>query len=113
VRQAKNIALDLGYTLETFKASKGWLSKFLRTFNMSCRRATNNHTLTPEQRKPSMLQFLWEWRKLQQTGTDPNVNRFPPEDTYTGDSVPMEDGNKDSTFISHFFPILCPQITRL
>jgi len=88
----------MGYLPDDFKASKGWLAKFLSRWNLSCRRTTNNHTLTPEERKPYMLQFLYDWRQFQKSGSDPNINRFSPQNMYTCDQVPLEDGTKDSKF---------------
>jgi hypothetical protein len=95
-----------------FKASRGWVKRWMERNHLVVRRRTNNHKLSADDRKPWVLRHLWKIRRIQKSApadgrpSDPVYGRHARRNIFNVDQVPVEDDDKDSKH-PHPLPFLC------
>ena len=105
--RAKQIA-NIKYPASTFKASNGWLLRFMRRNNIKFRNRKNVKAESAEEKRQKIMQWhsdlrlkVLPYREGHVGSYHPHYGRFPPERRYNMDQIPMPfivDQNTTFTF---------------
>lgn len=93
IRQVRRFHSDsTGY--DRFKASAGWLKRFMARHKLTWRRRNDNALKSADKLAPQVQKFIKELRALRKSRPDPNnVNSiwgiFGPKNTFNVDQVPL------------------------